>query len=103
MIKHLVMFQLAASDADQRQQDAARITEVLEGLADLSGVLDLAVHQDVGLDKHWDLVLVGSYSSAEALDAYQVNPRHVRAVEEIGPFVSARAIVDYEETAGAAR
>jgi propanediol dehydratase large subunit len=97
MIKHLVMFKLASADLQQREDDILRITTELENLQDLPGVLDLSVHQGIGTQGHWDLVLVGSYSSTEALDAYQVDPRHVNAVGVINPLVSDRAIVDYVE------
>lgn len=98
MIKHLVMFKLASRDPQQREADSARITAELEILRDLSGVLGLSVHKDLGNDGHWDLVLNGSYSSPDALGAYQVDPRHVHAVGVINPLVSDRAIVDYVES-----
>jgi hypothetical protein len=98
MIRHIVAFQLAASDAAQRAADAAGIKSKLEGLRGLiPGLISLEVQPDLGLvDSHWDLVLVGEHESNEALEAYQADPRHKEILAWVSTVVSGRAVVDYE-------
>jgi hypothetical protein len=98
MIRHIVAFRLSATDPDQRKVDVAGMRERLEPLArTVPGVLDLRVHDDLGLvDSHWHAVLVSDHSDNAALEAYQTHPEHVAAVEWVNTVVADRAVVDFE-------
>ena len=97
MIRHLVMFKLAAEDPGQRRVDIEQIRSRLKALSDLEGVLSIEVYPDLGVvSNHWDVVLVADYASVEALDAYQAHPRHSEVVTWINGVVTDRAIVDFQ-------
>ncbi|MBX9718510.1 MAG: Dabb family protein [Microbacteriaceae bacterium] len=97
MIRHIVMFRLAADDDAQRRDDAHGIAERLEALeTQIPGIQSIRVDRDLGLvDGHWDVVLVSEHDDNAALEAYQVHPAHKEAAAWIGSVVSDRAVVDY--------
>lgn len=97
MIRHIVMFRLAADDDAQRRDDAHGIAERLESLqTQIPGIQSIRVDRDLGLvDGHWDVVLVSEHDDNAALEAYQVHPAHKEAAAWIGTVVSDRAVVDY--------
>jgi quinol monooxygenase YgiN len=96
MIRHTVMWKLAAADPQQRLADAQRIKEGLEGLRGLPGILRLEVGIDDALvEGNWHAVLLADYVDQAALDAYQVHPEHVRVAEFIGTVRETRAAVDF--------
>lgn len=97
MIRHIVMFRLAATDDLQRRDDAHGIAERLEALqTQISGIQSIRVDRDLGLVAgHWDLVLVSEHDDNAALEAYQVHPAHQEAAAWVGSVVSDRATVDY--------
>ncbi len=98
MIRHIVAFQLAASDPDVRQRHVVEMRSRLEALADVvPGVISIEVHPDLGVvDSHWPLILVSSFESTEALDQYLVHPRHRAVVDWMNDGVVVdRVAVDY--------
>ena len=98
MIRHIVAFRLGALDPRQREADVVGMRKRLEPLAgSVPGVLDLRVHNDLGLvDSHWHAVLVSDHPHNAALEAYQVHPEHLAAVEWVNTVVAYRAVVDFE-------
>lgn len=97
MIRHIVLFRLAADDDAQRRDDAHGIAERLEALeTQIPGIQSIRVDRDLGLvDGHWDVALVSEYDDNAALEAYQVHPAHKEAAAWIGTVVTDRAVVDY--------
>jgi len=97
VIRHLVLWKLAA-DADQdKQLIIAELEERFAPLADLDGVERLEIRADIGeTDGNWDVVLDGDYRDTAALDAYQVHPAHVEVVGYVRSVVTARACIDFE-------
>jgi len=96
MIKHIVMWTLAAVDDDQRAADTAAITESLERLVGIvAGLRSLTVTantEDVPLN--YDLVLQGEFDDRAALDLYLDHPEHLAAVDIVRPRVNGRAAID---------
>lgn len=97
MIRHIVMFRLAATDELQRRDDAHGIAERLEALeTQIAGIQSIRVDRDLGLVAgHWDVVLVSEHDDNAALEAYQAHPAHKEAAAWIASVVTDRAVVDY--------
>ena len=97
MIRHIVLFRLAATDEVQRRDDAHGIAERLQALeTQIAGIVSIRVDRDLGLvDGHWDVALVSEHDDNAALEAYQVHPAHKEAAAWIGTVVTDRAVVDY--------
>lgn len=97
MIRHIVLFQLAADDDAQRRDDAHEIAARLTALeTQIPGIQSIRVDRDLGLVAgHWDLALVSEHDDNAALEAYQAHPAHVEAAAYVSSVVSARAVVDY--------
>ena len=97
MIRHIVLFRLAADDDVQRRDDAHGIAERLEALeTEIAGIQGIRVDRDLGLvDGHWDVALVSEHDDNAALEAYQVHPAHLEVATWIGTVISDRAVVDY--------
>lgn len=97
MIKHLVFWKLKDSAlGNDKSTNLKLVKEKLEALRGLPGLLEL----EVGLDyvhgpASADVVLYSVFESQEALDAYQVHPRHVEVRDFIVSVVSGRQVVDY--------
>lgn len=97
MIRHIVLFKLAADDEAQRRDDAHGIAERLEALeTQIAGIQSIRVDRDLGLvNGHWDVALVSEHDDNAALEAYQVHPAHKDAAAFIASVISDRAVVDY--------
>ncbi|MFN4002223.1 Dabb family protein [Microcella sp.] len=97
MIRHIVLFRLAATDDAQRRDDAHGIAERLEALeTQIAGIQSIRVDRDLGLvEGHWDVALVSEHDDNAALEAYQAHPAHKEAAAWIGTVVTDRAVVDY--------
>lgn len=96
MIKHIVMWTLAAESEEQRASDAAAIIESLERLVGIvPGLRSLTVTpnaEDVPLNS--DLVLQAEFADRAALDTYLDHPEHRAAVDVVRPRVNGRAAID---------
>lgn len=96
MIRHVVMWKLAATEDTERAMVTREIIRLLEGLPEvIPGVTSLEVTTDLGEDNsNFDLVLVSEHVSHKALADYQEHPAHRAAAQWIREHVSARACVD---------
>jgi hypothetical protein len=94
MIAHVVVFKYkAGTTAAQRADHCAK----LKGLADIDGINDFKVGQDVVRSpRSYDTGLVVLFRDRAALDSYATNPRHV-PVAQLGRDLSESIIaVDFE-------
>ena len=96
MVKHVVMWKLKATVSEDEK---VKIKRQLEGL---KGVVPSLKEIEVGIDfsnkpASMDLVLVSSFDSVDALQAYAKHPAHCKVVDYVVPRVEARAVVDYME------
>lgn len=98
MIRHFVLFRLAAEDAAQRRADAEGMVTRLTGLLGVVPELRaIEVQPDLGATAgNWDLALVSEYEDAAALDRYQVHPAHQEVAAWIKGVIAERACVDIE-------
>jgi hypothetical protein len=94
MIVHVVSFKYKA-DATGAQRADHRAK--LKGLADIEGILDFKVGEDVvHSPRSYDTGLVVHFRDRAALDSYATNPRHV-PVAQLGRDLSDAIIaVDFE-------
>jgi hypothetical protein len=94
MLLHLVSFKYKADvDAATRAQHRQR----LGGLKGLDGVIDLKVGEDVVRSpRSYDTGLSITFPDRAALDAYQVNDRHVAVVQFAAPLCEHVVAVDFE-------
>lgn len=97
MIRHIVLFRLAADDDAQRRDDAHEIAGRLTALeTQIPGIQSIRVDRDLGLVAgHWDVALVSEHDDNAALEAYQVHPAHKEVAAFIATVISDRAVVDY--------
>ena len=94
MIAHVVVFKYKAeATAAQKADHCAK----LKGLADIDGIVDFKVGQDVVRSpRSYDTGLVVLFRDRAALDGYAVHPRHV-PVAQLGRDLSDSIIaVDFE-------
>jgi hypothetical protein len=94
MVVHIVSFKYkadatAAARADHRAK--------LQGLADLDGILDFKVGEDiVRSPRSYDTGLVVLFRDRAALDGYATNPRHL-PIAQLGRDLSETIVaVDFE-------
>lgn len=99
MITHIVMWQLKAhTNGRSKLENAMSIKTMLEGLKDhIEGIIKLEVGINI-LDSNqsYDIVLNSAFVNQEALDAYQVHPKHVKVSNDITDLREKRIVVDYE-------
>jgi hypothetical protein len=96
-IRHIVLWKLAADDADTR---ALHAEQIAERLLSLRGVVDEIDHIEVGRNvanpqSNWDVALVSEFADVEALERYQVHPAHQEVAGFIRSLVAERSCVDY--------
>ncbi len=99
MIRHIVVWKLAADDEATKKADTTMICEALSALPGLiPGIKALAVGPNVIPDhpSNWDIGLVVDYDSLADLAEYRVHPEHQRVVQLVNPRVSQRASIDFE-------
>lgn len=96
MIRHIVMWKLAATEDAEKATVTREIIRLLEGLpAVVPGLTSLEVTTDLGDDDgNFDVVLVSEHVSQSALLEYQEHPAHRAAAGWIREHVTARACVD---------
>lgn len=96
-IRHIVLWKLAADDADTRALHAEQIEERLLALrAEIPEILHLEVGRNVAYPHtNWDIVLVSEFADVEALERYQVHPVHQEAGVFIRSLVAERAGIDF--------
>ncbi|MFJ4039325.1 Dabb family protein [Microbacterium sp. NPDC090007] len=96
-IRHIVLWKLAADDADTRALHAEQIAERLTALKD---VIEEIQHIEVGRNvanpsSNWDVALVSEFADVDALERYQVHPAHQEVAAFVRTAVSERSCVDY--------
>ncbi|PXW97997.1 stress responsive alpha/beta barrel protein [Sphaerotilus hippei] len=96
MIRHIVMWGL---------KDPAQTVRFRELLESCRGLVPGMVEFDVGsratplpdgLEASCEVVLVSTFDSLAALQAYQDHPTHRAVGAQLGPMRSSRQVMDYE-------
>jgi flagellin-specific chaperone FliS len=96
MVKHIVMFQLAGSDAE-RLEVAKKFKAALEALPK---AIDVLQSIEVGLNQNpaeqWDVVLTALVPTMADVATYANHPAHLAAAALLKGHKQNRACVDYE-------
>jgi quinol monooxygenase YgiN len=97
MIRHLVLWKLAAETAEEKAAVIAEMRARFDALLPLiDGTERLDIRADLGsTDGNWDVVLDSDYRDEAALEAYQVHPAHQEVVAYVKSVVTARVCVDF--------
>ena len=98
MIRHIVAWNLIATDPAERTSDFERLKANIEGLVGVvPGLQSAVVSRDVGATAgNWDVVLVSEHDDEEALAVYQQHPDHVTAAGFTRSVTKDRVCVDVE-------
>lgn len=93
MITHVVMWKFKpGTEADQER--------FLTGLKGLFGVIpeikSQEIHRSAVENSEYDAILVSTFDSLEALNAYKVDPRHVAVSNICKSIRTVRSAFDYE-------
>jgi hypothetical protein len=98
MIRHIVCWKLAATDAATKSEHAAEIARQMNELpALIPEILSLQVGKNVLFPEvNWDVVLIADFADADALERYSVHPEHQRVGKYIGEVREDRVAVDVE-------
>ncbi len=98
MIKHIVMWRIAAAEGRSKEENIQLLREKLEALP---AIIPEIRGYEVGVNiadsaAAFDVVLVSDFRSVDDLQTYRVHPEHVRVAEFIGKIREQNAVVDYE-------
>ena len=98
MIRHIVAWNLTATDPAQRTTDFDQLKAKIEGLVGVvPGLQSATVSRDIGnAGGNWDVVLVSEHDDAEALAVYQQHPEHVIVAGFTRSVTKDRVCVDVE-------
>lgn len=94
MIKHIVFFKFTEDSPEKR----AHLKKILE---DLNGAVPSLKHLEAGSDvvgseRSSHLALVSDFEDMEALQAYQVHPKHQEVIAWVKENCNETKAVDYE-------
>jgi hypothetical protein len=98
MIRHLVGWNLQATEEAERAAAVVAIRDALEGLVGVvPGLLDLRVFENgADIARNSDLALIAHYETVDDLKAYIVHPAHEAAVVVVKAATKDRWAIDYE-------
>ena len=98
MIKHVVMWRVRGTSAEERRDQADKIRAALESLrGNIPGMSSLQVGIGSGGDEQFgDVVLISTHDDWAALKGYQVHPAHVEAARVIAAARIERRVLDFE-------
>ncbi|MFI8633885.1 Dabb family protein [Microbacterium sp. NPDC077663] len=98
MIRHVVVWKMAAEDAGTRAEHAAEVVRLLRGLETSVPVIrSLSVGTNVAVpEANADVSLVMDVDDLDALEAYQTHPAHQEAAAFIRRVAGGRMAVDFE-------
>lgn len=98
MIRHIVMWKLAAEDVAVKAEHASQMTAKLMALKGVvPEILDITVAPNAAyIGQNWDVVLVADFEDVAALERYVVHPSHEAVAVYVRSVVSERAAVDFK-------
>ena len=102
MIKHVVMWRMRGTSADERREQAEKVRTALEALrGNIPGMSSLEVGIGVGGDEQLaDVVLISTHDDWAALKGYQVHPAHLEAARVISAARIERRVLDFDMAGG---
>ena len=94
MLTHVVLFKL-------KDRSPENISATRDRIALISGQIPQLRSLEVGInvvdsERAYDIALVETFESVEAMKAYQVHPVHVELLKDVVPRFDTSVSVDYE-------
>ncbi|EAR24651.1 hypothetical protein A20C1_11251 [marine actinobacterium PHSC20C1] len=98
MIQHVVMWKLIAEEPAGQAAAVSAMAAALEPLVgQIDGLESLTVRANVAnAAANWDVILVSTHTTVEALSVYATHPLHVTAGAVVKANTRERASVDFE-------
>jgi hypothetical protein len=98
MIQHVVMWKLNADDPAGQKTAVAAMAGALEPLVgQIEGLESLTVRANTAnANANWDVILVSTHPTVDALAVYATHPLHVAAGAVVKANTRERASVDVE-------
>ena len=97
MVRHIILWKLKETMTEEEKAaaraEAKRRLESLNG--QIEGLLSLTVVTDRLPSSNADMMLDSSFTDADALAGYQVNPKHLEAAGYVRSVVEARLCLDF--------
>ncbi|MFD3158120.1 Dabb family protein [Haloimpatiens sp. FM7330] len=100
MIKHVVMWQLCETEEHNKQENAKKMKELLEGLKDKIEdikAIKVGINDENAPQSNFDVILEVQVEDFEALNRYAKNPLHLEVVDFIKAVSKQRVAVDYRK------
>lgn len=99
MIKHIVMWKIV--DQHEQMNKQQLLEKMKRDLLALPQDIQEIIQFDVDINiitspAHFDISLFSTFASLEALEAYQVHPKHVAVGQFIKAIATDRAVIDAE-------
>lgn len=97
MIKHIVMWNVRANDAQDRENNLQKIKALFNAMKpQIPGLIKLEIGVDHSrIDYACDVVLYSEFESQAALDGYTIHPAHQSVKDQLVGLRTARHQVDY--------
>jgi hypothetical protein len=96
-IRHIVSWQLAATDPTEKAAHAAQVVAGLRALVSVvPDIRSLEVGTDAAGGGNWDVAMVADFDDLDAVSRYQEHPEHQKVAGFIRSVVAARSCVDVE-------
>lgn len=97
MIRHIVMWNIKADSAADKERNISLLRHSFESLKGrIPGLLQIEIGVDEsGVDYACDVVLYSEFESEQALVSYATHPEHLRVKCEIGDIRISKHQVDY--------
>jgi hypothetical protein len=94
MLRHYVFLKYREGTSD------GHVAAFCQRMLALRATIPEIAHLEIGRDelrdaRSWDLMLIMEFASADALRAYQRNPRHVDVMTFNAPFVANVGSIDF--------
>ena len=100
MIKHVVLFKLAAfAEGNSKHENAIYLKERLENLeALIPELLKIEVVLNIPdvSDQNYDLMLIAEFENLQDLDVYINHPEHVKVGSFLSKVRTERAAIDFQ-------
>lgn len=99
MVKHIILWTLKDELSDAERDEVKKgIKEGLESLhGKIPGMTDISVCVSCLPTSNAEVMLDSTFETAEALNAYSVNPLHVAVADtKVRPYTKTRTCMDFE-------
>jgi uncharacterized protein (DUF1330 family) len=97
MIRHVVVWKIAATDPEQKASDTQTVVDLLSSLPPIvPSIVSLSVGGNVIYpETNWDVSVVIDFESLDDLEAYQADPEHLKVSAQVKQLVGERSGVDF--------